>query len=91
MTPRKAIYTDDELRLRRSAQSQQYNKSKTVLVNIRMLPEDKAIFEQYAAWKGERHLSRVFRNCVEYCMCLDGWTYNPDLKPEEVAPEESAE
>lgn len=82
MTPRKAIYTEAERKARKSAQNSEWNKENTVVVNMRMSPEDKAIFEQYANWKGERYLSRMFRNCVERCMREDGWTYDPTLNVE---------
>ena len=83
MTPRKATYTPEEAKQRQLAQIAAYNKEKTTTINLRMPHMDKAIYEQYQAWKGEKHLATMIRQCVERCMRLDGWTYDPTLAAED--------
>lgn len=77
MAPRKAIYTPEEAKARAYAQNAQWQKENTTTVNIRMSPEDKAIFAAYAEYKGQA-VARMFRQCAETCMRLDGWTYQPE-------------
>lgn len=82
MTPRKAIYTPDEAKAKAYARQQEWNKENTTTVNIRMSPEDKAIFSAYAEYKGQA-IARMFRQCAEVCMRLDGWTYQPEAGQED--------
>lgn len=77
MAPRKAIYTPEELKARQQQQREQWNKENTTTVNIRMSPEDKAIFAAYAEYKG-MPVARMLRACAEACMRADGWTYQPE-------------
>lgn len=82
MAPRKAIYTPEEAKRRQLESRKKYNDENTVIVKIRMQHMDKAIYEQYQAWKGEKHFATMIRQCVERCMRLDGWTYDPTLAAE---------
>ena len=82
MAPRKAIYTPEEAKARKIANTSQWQKENTVVTNIRTTPEDKAIYEAYAQYKGLA-LSRMFRQCAEVCMRLDGWTYQPKAGTED--------
>lgn len=78
MTPRKATYTPEEAKARHLEQIATYNKENTTTINLRMPHLNKAIYEQYRAWKGIKGLATMVRVCVERCMRLDGWTYQPE-------------
>ena len=81
MTPRQATLTEAERKARKMANTAQWQKENTVTVNLRMRPEDRAIYEAYAQKKGLA-LSRMFRACAEVCMRTDGWTYQPETGKE---------
>lgn len=81
MTPRQATLTEAERKARKMANTAQWQKENTVTVNLRMRPEDRAIYEAYAQEKGLA-LSRMFRACAEACMRADGWTYQPEAETE---------
>lgn len=82
MTPRKAIYTPEEAKARAEEQKAEYKaRNAYVSMKISLPARDKAIYEQYAKYKGLK-VARMFRNCAEACMRLDGWTYDPTLAAE---------
>ena len=78
MAPRKAIYTPEEAKARAEQQKAEYKeRNGYVSIKITLPARDKAIYEAYAQYKGLA-VARMFRQCAETCMRLDGWTYQPE-------------
>lgn len=82
MSPRKAIYTPEEAKARAEEQKAQYKeRNEYVSMKITLPARDKAIYAAYAEWKG-LPVARMFRQCAEACMRLDGWTYQHEAEQE---------
>lgn len=73
---RKPIYTPEEAKQKQVDRIATWNKERSTTVNLRMVHMDKARYNAYAEAM-QLPVATMFRACVERCMQLDGWTWEP--------------